>query len=79
LLREVRTAVNNAILLKQLADKVADSREDFNEQEIAEAIEELLDLQKKVQKAAGRTIDADEATRLISLSNAIILRLQMGG
>jgi len=79
LLREVRTGVNNAILLKQLADKVADSREDFNDEEIAEAIEELLDLQKKVQKAVGRTIDVDEATRLISLSNAIILRLQVGG
>jgi hypothetical protein len=79
LLREVRTAVNNPKLQKQFASKIADSREDFNEHEITDAIQELGDLQKKVQEAAGRTIDADEAARLTTLSNAIILRLQMGG
>jgi DNA-binding beta-propeller fold protein YncE len=77
LLREVRSGVSNSSTQKSLADKVQDSRKEFNEHENGEAIEELRDFQHKVQQA-GSLITRDEASRLIALANAIITRSQAG-
>jgi hypothetical protein len=78
LLREVRTAVGNAVLEDALEKKVVKSQAAFNRQRISDAIDELLDFQHKTQEEAGKAIDQAEATRLIGLAQAIITRLNAG-
>jgi hypothetical protein len=77
LIREIQTGVTNTLLQQNLLKKVRESRADFNEHEIPDAIEKLTDFQHKVQQA-GSAIPRDEAARLTSLANAVIVRLRAG-